>query len=118
MGLRGLLQGYFYLIYLFISISSVQLHDSLGSTRSCECSEAVSIVKMTTVLEECRTEEQRCVVGFFVCERLNAKDIHIEMFPVSGGKCLSRKAVHNWDEKFSQGRSKVADDGLAKCGSD
>jgi hypothetical protein len=32
------------------------------------------------------------------------------MFPVYGGKCLSRKAVHNWVEEFSQGRSKVADD--------
>jgi hypothetical protein len=25
-------------------------------------------------------------------------------------KCLSRKAVHNWGKKLSQGRSKVADD--------
>jgi hypothetical protein len=32
------------------------------------------------------------------------------MFHVHWGKCLSRKAVHNWIEKFSQGRSKVADD--------
>jgi transposase len=32
------------------------------------------------------------------------------MFPVYGGKCLSHKAVHNWVNKFSQGRSKVADD--------
>jgi hypothetical protein len=32
-------------------------------------------------------------------EGLNAKDIHKEMFPVYGGKCLSRKAVHNWVEK-------------------
>jgi hypothetical protein len=32
------------------------------------------------------------------------------MFPVYGGKCLSRKAVHKWVEKFSQRRSKVADD--------
>jgi hypothetical protein len=32
------------------------------------------------------------------------------MFSVYGGKCLSRKAVHNWVEKFSEGRSKVADD--------
>jgi hypothetical protein len=29
------------------------------------------------------------------------------MFPVYGGKCLSRKAVHNWVEKFSQ---RLADD--------
>jgi hypothetical protein len=40
---------------------------------------------------------------------LNAKDILKEMFPVYGGKCLARKAVHSWVDKFSQGRSKVAD---------
>jgi hypothetical protein len=39
------------------------------------------------------------------------KDIHKVMFPVYGKKCLARKAVHNWVEKFSQGRSQVADDG-------
>jgi transposase len=33
-----------------------------------------------------------------------------EIIPVYGGKCLSRKAVHNWVDKFSQERSKVADD--------
>jgi hypothetical protein len=33
-----------------------------------------------------------------------------EIFPVSGKKRLSHKAVHNWVEKFSQGRSKEADD--------
>jgi hypothetical protein len=38
------------------------------------------------------------------------KDIHKETFPVYAGKCLPHKAVHNWVEKFSQGRSKVADD--------
>jgi hypothetical protein len=32
------------------------------------------------------------------------------MFPVYSGKCLSCKAVHNWLEKFSQLRSKAADD--------
>jgi hypothetical protein len=31
------------------------------------------------------------------------------MFPVYDGKNLMRKVVHNWVEKFSQGRSKVAD---------
>jgi hypothetical protein len=30
---------------------------------------------------------------------LTAKDIHKDMFPVYGGKCLSRKAVHIWVEK-------------------
>jgi hypothetical protein len=38
------------------------------------------------------------------------KDIHKEIFSVYGGKFYSRESVHNWVEKFSQGRSKVADD--------
>jgi hypothetical protein len=45
-----------------------------------------------------------------VAKGLNVKDIHKEMFPVYGGKCLSRKTVNNWVEKFSQGRSEVSDD--------
>jgi transposase len=65
---------------------------------------------MTTVLEECATEEQRSVVRFLWAKELSAKDVHEEMCPVYGGKCLSCKAVHNWVEKFYQGRSKVADD--------
>jgi transposase len=32
------------------------------------------------------------------------------MFSAYVGKCLSRKAIHKWVEKFSQGRSKVAGD--------
>jgi hypothetical protein len=67
---------------------------------------------MATVLEGLTTEEQRSVVRFFflreMARGLNAKDIHKEMFPVYGGKCLSRIAVHNWVDKFSQGGSKVA----------
>jgi hypothetical protein len=69
---------------------------------------------MATVLEGCTTEEQSSVVFFSggggVAKGLNVKDIHKEMFSIYGGKCLSRKAVHNWVEKFSQGRPKVADD--------
>jgi hypothetical protein len=49
-------------------------------------------------------------VRFLWTKGLNAKDIHKEMFPVYGGKCLSRKAIHSWVEKLSQGRSKVSDD--------
>jgi hypothetical protein len=41
---------------------------------------------------------------------LNAKDIHKEVFPVYSGKCFPRKAVHDWVNKFSQGRSKFGDD--------
>jgi hypothetical protein len=41
---------------------------------------------------------------------LNAKNIKKEAFPLDNGKCFPRKGVHNWVEKFSEGRSKVADD--------
>jgi hypothetical protein len=54
---------------------------------------------MATVLEEYDTEEQRSVVHFLWAKGLNAEDIHKEMFSAYGGKCLSRKAVHNWTEK-------------------
>jgi hypothetical protein len=50
----------------------------------------ISVVKMATVLEQLSL-----VRFFFVAKGLSAKDIHKEIFPVSGGKCLSRKAVHN-----------------------
>jgi hypothetical protein len=43
-------------------------------------------------------------------KKLSAQDIHKEMFPVYDDKCLLRKEVHNWVKKFSEGRSKVADD--------
>jgi hypothetical protein len=51
---------------------------------------------MATVLEVCTTKEQCYVVPIFVGKLLTVKDIHKEMFPVCGGKCLPRKAVHNW----------------------
>jgi hypothetical protein len=65
---------------------------------------------MATVIEGYTTEEQRFLVGSLWSKGLNAKGIHKEMFPVYGRECSSRKAVHNWVEKFSQGRLKVADD--------
>jgi hypothetical protein len=40
--------------------------------------------------------KSRVVLFFFVGKKLSEKDFHEEMFPVYGGKCLSRKAVLNW----------------------
>jgi hypothetical protein len=62
------------------------------------------------LLEECSTKEQRSVVRLLWAQRLDAKVLHKEIFLLYGVKCLSCKAVHNWVEKFSQGRSKIADD--------
>jgi hypothetical protein len=63
-----------------------------------------SVVKMTTVLEECMSEEQRSVARFFfVCgQKDSVQRIFIkDMFPVYGGKCLlRRKAVHSWVDKL------------------
>jgi hypothetical protein len=41
---------------------------------------------------------------------LIANDAHKEMFAAYGREYSSRKAVHNWVEKFSQEISKVADE--------
>jgi hypothetical protein len=69
----------------------------------------VSVVKMAIVLE-CTIQERCSFVRFLWAEGPNAKDILEEIFPVYGGRCLSCKAVHGGVEKFSQARSKVADD--------
>jgi hypothetical protein len=63
---------------------------------------------MATLIEKYATEEQRSAVRILWAKGLSAKDIHKEMFPDYGGKCLLLKAVHTWVEKFSHGRSKVA----------
>jgi hypothetical protein len=47
------------------------------------------------------------VRSFLRAKRLNAKEIHKEIFTVYGGKCLSRTAVLNFVKKFSEGPSKV-----------
>jgi hypothetical protein len=51
------------------------------------------------VLEEYTIEEQRSVVRFLWAKVLNAKDVHKEIFPVYGEKCLLRKAIHKWVRK-------------------
>jgi hypothetical protein len=55
-----------------------------------------------TVLEGCNTKEQRSAVHILWAKGLDTRDLHKEVFPVYGGKCLSPKAVHNWFEKLSQ----------------
>jgi hypothetical protein len=51
-----------------------------------------------------------CAVFFLWGKGLNAEGTHKEMFLLHGGKCLSRKAIHDWAQKFSPRRSKVSDD--------
>jgi hypothetical protein len=53
-------------------------------------------------------------VRFLWAKGLNAKDIHEEMFLVYGGKCLSRKAVHNWMENVPMMTKRLK----RRCGSD
>ena len=41
---------------------------------------------------------------------MEAKDIHKEMLPMYGEHCPSRQAVHNWVQKFSEGRIIIEDE--------
>jgi len=66
---------------------------------------------MAAPLSTCTTIEQRGVVRFFVGKkRKEAKDNHKEMLPMCGEHCLSRQAVHNWVQKFSEGRTTIEDE--------
>jgi len=48
--------------------------------------------------------------AFFVGKKMEAKDIHKEMLPIYGEHCLSRQAVHNWVQKFSEWRTSIEDE--------
>jgi hypothetical protein len=52
-------------------------------------------------------------VRLFWAKGLSEKDIHKEIFPVYGGKCLSRKAVHSWVPDVSLMRKRLN----LRCGS-
>jgi hypothetical protein len=90
--------------------STIQRHDNLGSKRACACSDAGFSRKNGDSAWGVFYRRAAFCCAILWKKGLKAKDIHKEMFPVYGGKCLSRKAVHSWVEKFSHGRSKVADD--------
>ena len=61
-------------------------------------------------MPECTTLEQPSVVRFLWAKGMESKNIHKEMLPIYGEKCLSRQAVYNWVYKFSEGRTHVEDE--------
>jgi len=65
---------------------------------------------MAVPLSKCTTIEQRGVVRFLWAKKMEAKDIHKEMLPMYGEHCLSRQAVHNWVQKFSEGWTSIEDE--------
>jgi hypothetical protein len=82
-------------LYASQGSSTVQLHESVGSRRACACSEAGFSSQNNDHASGVYNRRATFCCVFFVWEKgLDAKDIHEEMFPVYGGKCLSRKEVH------------------------
>jgi len=43
-------------------------------------------------------------------KKMEAKDIHKEMLLMYGEHCPSRQAVHNWVQKFLEGRTSIEDE--------
>jgi hypothetical protein len=41
---------------------------------------------------------------------MDAKDIHKEMLPMYGEHCLLRQEIHNWVQRFSEGRTSIEDE--------
>jgi hypothetical protein len=62
-------------------------------------------VKMAILLEGVLPKS-----SVLLCVFCGQKDINKEICPVYGGKYLFHKAAHNGVDKFSQGRSKIADE--------
>ena len=65
---------------------------------------------MAAPLSTCTTTEQCGVVHFLWAKKMEAKDIHKEMLPTYGEHCLSHQSVHNWVQKFSEGRTSIEDE--------
>jgi len=65
---------------------------------------------MAAPLNACTTIEQHGVVRFLWAKGTAAKDIYKEMLPMYGEHYLSRQAVHNWVQKFSEGRTSIEDE--------
>ena len=65
---------------------------------------------MAAPLNTCTTIEQRGVVRFLWAKGVAAKYIHKEMLPMYSEHCLSHQAVHNWVQKFSEGRTSIVDE--------
>ena len=65
---------------------------------------------MAAPLNKSTTVEQRGVVRFLWAKGMAAKDIHKEMPHMYDEHCLSRQAVHNWVQKFSEGRTSIEDE--------
>ena len=64
---------------------------------------------MAAPLNTCTTIEQRGLVRFLWAKDMAAKDIYKEILPMYGEHCLSCQAVHNWVQKFSEGRTSIED---------
>jgi hypothetical protein len=65
---------------------------------------------MVAHLNTCTTIEQLGIVRFLRAKGMAAKDIHKEMLPTCGEHCLSHQTVHNWVQKFSEGRTGIEDE--------
>ena len=65
---------------------------------------------MAEPLNTCTTIEQRGVVRFLWAKVMAAKDTHKEMLPMYGEHRLSRHAVHDLVQKFSERRTIIEDE--------
>jgi hypothetical protein len=64
---------------------------------------------MAAPLEICIREEQRSVIRFLSSEGVKPTGIHKRMNTQYGDTCLSLQQVYEWDRKFKNGVSSVAD---------
>jgi hypothetical protein len=64
---------------------------------------------MATSLQTCIREEQRSLIHFLSSEGVKPTEIHKKMKMQYRDTCLSLQQVYEWDKKFKNGMSSVAD---------
>jgi hypothetical protein len=65
---------------------------------------------MVAPLNKCASREQCGFVQFLWPKGMVAKDIHQEILLIYREHCLSRQAVRNWVQKFSERRTSIEDE--------
>ena len=62
---------------------------------------------MNAPLAQCTREEQRAVVQFLWSEGSSGAETHKRLLAQYGDNALSKRTVHEWIEKFKNGRTSV-----------
>jgi len=54
------------------------------------------------------TNEQHAIIVFLWAKKINANQIHFEIHPIYGDKCITKRTVYVWCNKMPDGQKFVS----------